>query len=90
MASRTHPHPHTLYTLKKGAVSWAKDAGQGYLGHSEKLLDQVLLAVHTASHNNMRRDPGQVALLVFVHWPAGVVGAEQLVLVPVCFLRQCL
>lgn len=82
------PLPPPPHTLKQGAVSWGKDGGWGYLGHSEKLFDQVLLAIHTASHNSVRGDPGQVALLVFVHRPAGVVGAEQLILVPVSLLWQ--
>lgn len=69
--------------MKQGAAGSGKDVRKGYLGHSEKLLDRVLLAIHTASHHNMRRDPGQVALFILIHWPACVVCAEQLILVPV-------
>lgn len=60
----------------------------GYLGHSENLPDQVLLAVHTASHNSVRRDLGQIAVLVLIHWSAGVVEAEQLELVSVSLIWE--
>lgn len=62
--------------------------GGGYLGHFEDLPDQVLLAVHSSSHNSVGRDAGQVALLKLIHWLAGVVRTEQLKLVPVRLLWQ--
>lgn len=36
----------------------------------------------------MRRDPSQVAILILIHWLAGIVKAEQFILVPVSLLRQ--
>jgi hypothetical protein len=59
-----------------------------YLCHFENLPDQVFLAIVFSSHNSMRRDPSQVAILILIHWLAGIVKAEQFILVPVSLLRQ--
>lgn len=59
-----------------------------YLGLVEKLPDQILFATRTSGHNSMRRDLGQVALLVFIHWLPGVVPAQKLILVPLRLLFQ--
>lgn len=67
-----------------------KGGGWRYLSLVKKLPDQVLFATHTSSHDGMRRDLGQVALLIFVHWLPGVVPAEQLILVPVSLVCQVL
>lgn len=67
-----------------------EDGGWGYLSLVEKLPDQVLLAIHTPGHNGVGRDLCQVAVLVLIHRPPGVVLAEQLVLVPVSLVRQVL
>lgn len=87
---RKYPKFKQRHPTPKPLAAGGKGGGWGYLGLVEELPDQILFATHTSGHNSMRRDLGQVALLIFVHRLPGVVQAEQLILVPVSLVGQVL